>query len=523
MAASPSQRTLVWRPDEEGRLRAFITGGKGPPISVAWAPQPGSQSRFLRCKVPEALYAGARGPGKTDAMIMDYLSDCGPRREVEPGVFRGGHGKEWRGLIFRRTFPELSDIIEKAKVWIPRIFPNATYNEGKHRWHFATGEQLIFAFMRDVRDYPKYHGHAYPWIGWEELTTWPTDAAYVKMWSCVRSPNPNVARIARMRATTNPSGVGHNWVKARFGLPVPPGQHRGPIITHDGRGEPVIHRVAFHGALNENRVLLHADPTYIDRLRASARNPSQRKAWLEGSWDIVSGGMFDDLWDPSIHVVPPIPPKMIPAGWRLDRSYDDGLTKPFSVGWWAQSNGEPLVWEGRKLGEVKGDLIRVAEWYGWTGEENVGLKMASRDIAQGIVDREKEMEIRGRVRAGPADSAIWNADPRDPGNSIAREFEKRGVSWEPADKRSGSRVTGWKLMRDMFEGARPKAEGRREDPGLFVSSNCTQFLRTIPVLARDEGNPDDVDTEGEDHIADETRYRVRRPRVIETRTSSAIY
>jgi hypothetical protein len=181
------------------------------------------------------------------------------------------------------------------------------------------------------------------------------------------------------------------------------------------------------------------------------------------------------------------------------------------VGWWAESSGEPVTWEGRQIGGVRGDLIRLQEWYGWNGTPNKGVHMASKDIAKGVLERERGWEITGRVKAGPADSAIFVADPRDPNNSVAGEMRRIGVGWEPADKRPGSRKDGWKRVRQMLKDAVPGAEGRREGPGLFVSAACRHFLRTIPVLPRSEKDLDDVDSDSEDHIADETRYRVRRP------------
>lgn len=471
---------------------------------VAWRPQPGSQQAFLSCPVTEVLLAGSRGGGKTDALIMDFAQHVGQ-----------GFGADWRGILFRRTYIELADIETKTRRWFAEIFPDARYNASTHTWRWSTGEALLLSYMEKASDYYKHHGHAYVWIGFEELTNWPSDEAYRLMFSCLRSTNAKVPR--KIRATCNPSGRGHNWVKARFEMPVPHGDIVGPLIR--GVGEP--DRVAIRSDLSENLVMHEADPTYRERLFASADSPAKRAAWLEGSWDLVDGGMFDDLWLPAIHIVPPISPAAVPRSWRLDRSYDHGSSAPFSVGWWAQSSGEPISWGGRELGVVRGDLIRVQEWYGWNRTPNKGVLMTPREIARGILQREDSWGVKGRVRGGPADAAIWAIDPRDPGASIAGDMAREGVSWEPADKRPGSRKQGWEAMRQMLKESLPKRapDGSlllRDKPGLFVSSACTQFIRTIPVLPRDEKDLDDVDTEAEDHIADESRYRVRRPRVVET-------
>ena len=282
----------------------------------------------------------------------------------------------------------------------------------------------------------------------------------------------------------------------------------GPIIrdsrNRDGDVEP--HRVAIHGHLTENKILMHADPGYINRIKAAARNSQELRAWVHGDWNIVAGGMFDDVWDSFIHVVPNVPLHMFPRGWRLNRSYDHGQSKPFSVGWWAESNGEPFKWGGRVFGNLRGDLYRIAEWYGWNGQPNEGVRMLSIDIGAGIRDRETDWAIRQRVRPGPADSSIFDEIER--GKSVAGDMLTRGIQWLPADKAAGSRKQGWEQMRKMFTAAK---EQYREEPGLFIMERCEQFQRTVPVLSRDEKDPDDVDTNQEDHIADEVRYRLRKP------------
>lgn len=483
---------VQWRADDSGQLKPWLAGSDVP---IIWAPQPGSQEAFLECPITEALYEGERGPGKTDALLMSFAQHCGK-----------GYGADWRGILFRRTFPELSDAIAKSLKWFSEIFPDATYNSSAHEWRWPGGETLRFRFADKADDYWQYHGHAYPWIGWEELTTWASSDVYQLMFSCLRSTNPNVPR--QVRATTNPFGRGHNWVKKRFGLPVQRGRVVGPIIKTEGEPD----RVAVHGTLSENKVLLHADPDYRDRIRASAKDPMRRKAWLGGSWDIVSGGMFDDLWDTRYHVLPSIPFSRIPKRWQIDRAFDDGSSKPFSVGWYAESNGEPFEFMGRLVGPVRGDLVRMQEWYGWNGTENQGLRMGSRDKARRILELQKGWSIESRCRPGPADTAIWTGAADDPSKSVASEMEAIGVEWTQADKSAGSREQGWKLVRERLEGAVPDADGRREDPGLFVTEDCVQFLRTIPTLPRDAKKPDDVDTDTEDHIADELRYRCRAPR-----------
>lgn len=461
------------------------------------SPQPGGQSAFVSSPIEETLFAGNRGGGKSLCLLLDFIQHVGQ-----------GFGADWKGIVFRQTYPQLKEIVDMSRKWFPLIWPQSQFNEAKLQWKFPAGEQLMFRHMHDESDYYSYHGWSVPWLGFEELTTWPTDKCYKLLFSIVRSTNPKMPR--KIRSTTNPAGSGHSWVKRRFKLPIPSGKIIGPIIEEkDDNGKPLPLRVCIKSDLKENKVLMVTDPDYVGRIISSATSAAQLAAWVDGSWDIVSGGMFDDIWEPRIHVVPNINANQIPVGWRLDKSYDHGQSKPFSVGWWAQSNGEAIVIQGRKIGAVPGDLIRIYEWYGChSNAVNEGLRLTSREIARGIIEREKDYRLYGHVKLGVADSAIF--DDYEPGSSCAGDMKKLGVYWYPADKGPGSRSQGWQQFRMYLQGALPTPKGIRETPGLFVCERCVDFTRTIPVLPRDPRKPDDVDTDAEDHIGDEVRYRLRK-------------
>lgn len=480
-----------WRVTDEGLKAVYLDPASGSEIWPTWAPQRGSQQAFLAAQnIFEVLYAGTRGPGKTDALLMDFAQGVGV-----------GYGSEWRGILFRPTFPELADVINKSLKWFSILFPGASYNRAAHCWTFPGGEMLYFRHFRTPEDYWKYHGHAYTWIAWEELCNWPDDKCYKVMRSCCRSTTPGIPRC--YRATTNPYGVGHNWVKRRWQLP----QSFGKVIrTMDDDGNPEPPRVAIQGRLRENLILLHADPDYLQRLKGAARNPSELAAWVDGSWEITAGGMFDDIWRAKTHVVS-FPIAKIPKTWKMDRSFDWGSSKPFAVCWWAESNGEPLVYGGRSYGTVRGDLFLIKEWYGWNGNRNEGVKMLASAIARGILERENDWGLEGRVLPGPADSSIFDDEN---GNSIERDMRLAGVRWKAADKSPGSRKQGWQQVRKFLEGAIPTVSGIREVPGLFVLDGCEQTLETVPPLPRDDKDLDDVNTDAEDHLGDAIRYRVRK-------------
>ncbi len=452
---------------------------------VIWAPQWGSQMDFVRSPIFETLYEGTRGPGKTNALLMDFCQHVGR-----------GHGKAWRGILFRQSYPALADVVAKSQEWIPRAFPLAKFNESSYTWRFPDGEELLLRYMEREKDYWNYHGHEYPWMGWDELTNWPDSGCYNKMKTCCRSSKPGVPR--KLRASANSHGPGHHWVKARFIDPAP----RGVVIT-DADGNQ---RVAIHGHMSENKHLLNADPLYMQRLiSATEDNDDLREAWVGGSWDVAAGAFFGGAWSAAVHKVPAF---TVPGSWYLDRSFDWGSAKPFSVGWWAESDGSPAMVTNTKTGQqeqrtyARGTLFRIGEWYGCVpGKPNTGLQMDGAEIAQGILERQKARWPNRLINPGPADSSIF--DVQD-GHCIADSFKKAGVTWQPANKGPGSRKNGWQLMRDRLGAAK---RDYREKPGLFVFDICTDFIRTVPVLPRDEKKPDDIDTNAEDHIADEARYR----------------
>lgn len=476
-----------------------IKGGKR--AKPGWVPQAGSQELFLGShQIFEVLYGGTRGPGKTDALLMSFAMHVGK-----------GYGGHWRGIIFRRTYPELKDIINKSKRWFNVLFPGAEYNESKNCWTWPSGEQLYFAHMRVPDDYWSYHGHEYPFIGWEELTTWADDACYRRMMSCCRSSGPHDDMPRMYRATTNPYGPGHTWVKRRFQLPQRMFEvfqdDKGSVDPQTGKTYASKPRLYIHGVLSENKILLKQDPDYMNTLRESARNEQELKAWVQGSWDVVSGGMFSDVFNEKYHVVKPFP---IPESWRVDRAFDWGGTKPFSLGWYAESDGTPYECPetGKLFGTVAGDIFRLGEWYGTSGKSNEGLGLTATEFASQAQEKEEFLQIHKRCKPGPADHNIF---ARDRGPSMHDEYRKFRIRFEKADKGQFSRQRGWDMIRNRFKHALPREDGQpRELPGLYIFDRCRYFLELVPSLPRSDKDPDDIDTDSEDHIADELRYRIRR-------------
>lgn len=457
---------------------------------VIWEPQcredgrPGPQWALLRCPVEDVLFGGARGGGKTDGVLGDWMAYVDRHGAA-------GAGRQMNGILFRRTYTELEQVERRAR----ELFHahGARYAAGRREWRWRNGATFKFRYLETVDDASHYQGHSYCYMAFEELTDWPLPDPVDLVRGSLRSA---YGLPCLVRNTANPGGSGHNWVKARYIAPAP------PMVPHYD-ADAQTWRVFIPSLLDDNVILRRNDPDYERRIyAATAGNTALREAWRFGEWDILAGGFFDDLWRTRDHVLPPF---TVPRDWWLDRSFDWGYSAPFSVGWWAESDGDtPAIIDGRPRYFARGTLIRVAEWYGVGSKPNEGIRLPSRDIARGILERERQWGWENRVHTGVADSAIFTEED---GRCIAREMEEEGVAWLPSVKKRGSRIHGWQAMREMLHAARTCP---RERAGLFVVDTCRDFIRTVPYLTRDKKNAEDIDTNSEDHVADETRYRISR-------------
>lgn len=457
-------------------------------MELALHPQ---QSEAFLTEATEVLYGGAAGGGKSHLMRVAAIAWC---TDI-PGL---------QVYIFRRVSDDLMKNHMEGHTGFPSLL--AEWIEAKHvriNWsknfiEFWNGAKIHLCHCQHEKDVTKYQGAQIGVLMIDELTHF-TDKIYRYLRARCRLgglkiPKQYAGRFPRVLCGSNPGGIGHNWVKASFIDGAPPMTAR--EVPEDEGG---MLRQYIPARLSDNPSMAESDPSYATKLRGLG-DPALIRAMENGDWDIVAGGMFDDVWTLSKHTLKPFP---IPESWRVDRSFDWGSSKPFSVGWWAESDGtEATLGDGTKRTFPRGTLFRIAEWYGWNGRANEGLKMSDSGIATGIVQRETELGIAGRVKPGPADSSIFDETN---GDSPAKIQERRKVRWEKADKSPGSRRRGWQLLRGRLLAS--KAE-RMEEPGLFVFDTCRQFIRTVPTLPRDSRDPDDVDTDAEDHVGDEVRYRV---------------
>jgi hypothetical protein len=387
--------------------------------------------------------------------------------------------------------------------WIAAKKVNINYSDNSVE--FWNKSKIFLCHCQYEKDVIKYQGAEIHVLLIDELTHF-TEKIYRYLRGRVRLaglkiPDHLKGLFPRIICGSNPGSIGHNWVK--FSFIDNASEYE---IRKVPRREGGMLRQFIPARLSDNPALSESDPEYDERLEGLG-DPELVRAMREGDWDIVAGGMFDDLWKRDKHFIEPF---TIPSSWRLDRTFDWGSSRPFSVGWWAESDGTKAP-NGRTY--PRGSLFRFAEWYGWNGKPDVGCKMLAVEIAREIKRLELLWHLNGywagaqdRVKPGAADSSIFDVEND---MCIARDMQKEGVRWLEADKSPGSRKNGAEIFRKYLKAS---LASPMEHAGVFIFNRCTNFARTIPVLPRDEKIRDDVDTHAEDHIWDETRYRILEPR-----------
>ena len=434
--------------------------GEGSRAQVIWSPQPGPQTALIRCPVFEVFFGGARGGGKTDGVLGDWA------------LHANTYGSKAIGLMVRRTRTELSETFERARAIYAPL--GAKFTTAPMRCFMPGGARLTFAYLERDADAESYQGHGYTRVYVEEAGNFPSPAPIFKLFATLRS---GAGVPCRIRLTGNPGGPGHQWVKARYIDPAPMGWevHTDPVTG--------LQRVYIPSRVADNR---HLNDDYVARLKASG-SPELVRAWLEGDFSVIAGAFFPE-WG-SQHVVAPV---ALPASWTRFRALDWGSARPFSVGWYAVSDGEMAQFP-------RGALVRYREYYGSDGQPNVGLRLPAEAVAQKIAALEAKDLPPGRMMLGVADPAIFASDG---GPSIAERMQRAGVQFRAADNKrvpQAGAMGGWDQVRSRLRGIDDR-------PMLYVFSTNTHLIRTLPALQHDDSRPEDVDTDGEDHAADELRY-----------------
>ena len=411
------------------------------------------QYAFLSAKQKHVGFGGARGGGKswsvrTKAKIL---------AAVYPGV---------KELIVRRTFPELlNNHINFLRAELHGI---AKYNKTEKVFTFHNGSTIKFGYCNNDADLDQYQGAEYDIIFLDEATQLQ-ELWIKKITACLRGVNEFPKHIFY---TCNPGGPSHGYFKRLF------------IDKKYEDGEDPDDYAFIQALVTDNKALMASQPDYIKQLEALP--PKLREAWLYGRWDIFEGQFFEDFYDRPEHYMDRqwthvIEPFEIPSDWKIYRSFDWGYAKPFSCGWWAIDHD--------------GVAYRILELYGCTKTPNEGVKWTPEKVFSKIHEIESEHRwLKGKHIIGVADPAIWDAET---GESIAEVASKHYVHFTKGDNK---RLPGWMQVHYRL------AFDENGFPMMYIFSNCKAFIRTIPLLQYDEHKPEDLDTDGEDHVADEVRY-----------------
>lgn len=426
--------------------------------NVIWKPQY-KQQLLISCPAFETFFGGARGGGKSDAALGAFLLNVNK------------YGKHHKGVIFRRTLPELEDIFKRAQeIYLPLGAKQIGTINCRPAFVFPSGSELRFRYLESDQDATRYQGHQYTFICFDELGNYPTDFAFTFMSACARSA---AGVPCRMIATGNPGGVGHSWIKARFIDNIEPYKVQ-TVELGDGL---TTTRCFIPSTLDDNPILLAADPEYPARLRM--QSSELYRAFRFGDWDIIAGNVFDEFRREK-HVIKPF--ALLQGEYVKFCSIDWGYSKPYSIGFWAVSR--------------TGRMIRYRELYGCEKDKpNTGTKESVADVAR----KAWEIAALDGVDTMIADPAVWgkvdNADL-----SVAEKFAAAG--WKMI-KGNNDRLAGLQAIHDYLKTT--DSDGR---PMMLIFSTCKDFIRTIPFLLPDKNRPEDIDSKLEDHIYDETRYAV---------------
>ena len=438
--------------------------------NVIFKPNDGPQTDFLAASEREVLYGGSAGGGKSYAMLADPLRYMG--------------NPNFSGLLLRHTTEELRELIYKSQELYPKIWKGIKWSERKMQWTAPSGAKLWMSYLDREDDVLRYQGLAFSWIGFDELTQWATPFAWNYMRSRLRSTDPDLPVF--MRATTNPGGRGHHWVKKMFIDPaayntafnatdIATGEELRYPSGHKKSGQPLFKRRFIPARLSDNPYLA-TQGDYEAMLLSLPEQ--QRRQLLDGDWDIKEGAAFTEF-DRNIHVILPYD---VPHNWVKFRACDYGYSSYSAVVWVAVSPEEQLV----------------------VYRELYVSKVLATDLADMILELESG---DGNIRYGVLDSSLWHKRG-DTGPSLAEQMVQRGCRFRPSDRSKGSRVAGKNELHRRLQ-----VDEFTEEPRIVFFNNCHNLIAQIPAIPIDKKNPEDIDTNSEDHLYDALRYGIMsRPR-----------
>lgn len=393
------------------------------------------QKAFIDSTAFETLFGGAAGGGKSYGQLIDAL------------LYALKYPKS-KQIIFRRTFPDLErSLIRVSQNIYPRDL--ATYNSSKHTWNFTNGSIIDFGYIDSEKDVYQYQSAEYDVIRFDELTHF-TEFMYVYMISRCRGAN---LYPKGLKSSTNPGGVGHNWVKERFINIGEPNKVHECQLTEENKTKST--RIFVPSLVQDNKFLLENDPEYINRLDNLPEK--ERKALKFGDWDIFDGQFFTEF-KRNIHVIEPFE---IPKDWYVYFVMDYGLD--MLAGYWIAVDYHNNAYVFR---EVYQSNLLVSE----------------------ARDKIKEMTNENvYIYLAPPD--LWNRH-KETGKSTADIFAEGGIDLY---KTNNDRVQGWLQMKEWLKVF--KDEQGCDTARLKIFNTCKNLIRCIPQLQHDEKKIGDVANE----------------------------
>lgn len=443
---------------------------------VIWTPED-KQLIALRCPADEMLYGGAKGGGKSDYLLVapyEQMALC-ERRFRETGRKQRG-----RAIIFRKNLKNLDDIIRRSKELYPSLDPQMGINgwtKLEKRWEFTSGYTVEFAHLDGPDDHEGYQGQEITALLFDQVEEIPFEV-YQYLCAQVRSKDPDMRKLLMKRATANPGGRHAAWVKDYFIAPCKTG---GKIISETielpSKRTKTVTKAFVPAKLSDNKYLFE-DAEYEAAL--SKLPDHMRRMYLDGDWDVVVGAFFSSILDPRVHFISSF---SIPSSWELRAGMDWGTTSP-------------AAWElGAK--DSDGNVYFIDEIYGPGKSGRQFGERVLRRFKDQRWSRERRWEMEDVYTL--LDKSTWT-NGHGEGSTAALSMQNMGIRLFPAGNTPSSRQVGieqW-IERLTPENGKPKV--------YIFADRCPNLCRTLQALPTDPRNPNDVDTDAEDHAYDAARY-----------------
>jgi hypothetical protein len=432
------------------------------PEKIKWQPHP-KQVEALRRREFEILFGGARGGAKTDGGFA-WLTY--PFVENNPEA-----AERYRALVIRKNSEDLSDWLDRAREFYLTMGGRVVGRPAEIR--FPNGARFKTGHMKDDNAYTKYIGHEYQRILIEELTLIPREDDYEKLLSACRSTVPGIK--PQVFCTTNPGGIGHNWVKQRWNIQGTPPYAINPVATNRGG------RAFIHATVEDNPTLIEKDPDYIEWLE-SIKDPVLRAAWRHGDWSVFAGQYFG-MFNPHVHGLQPFE---IPENWELWGANDYGESHPNAFALYTKD-------------EINSVVIRIAEC--------VKIGNSASVNARNVRDFIDNCQLtKGRMPSKiycPSDMWVKRRQDERAPTSPADTFKEFGLKLIRA---SMDRITGWRRFKELLAWESNNGKVGVGPQFRYFKGLNPRFEENIPMLIHDKHNPEDVQKCDFDHEADECRY-----------------